>query len=283
MNRRVKICADSTCDLPDELIEKYDIAIVPLCIVLHDQSYFDKEELKPDDIFKWADENKTTPKTSAVAIDKSVEILKPYMDEDMDVVFLGISESMSTTCNVMRLLADEFDKGRIFVIDSMNLTTGIGLMVIRAAEMAKAGKSAEEIVKTIESIRPNIRSSFVVDTLTYLARGGRCSGATALLANTLKLHPRIEVNNGKMDVGTKYRGKMRKVLVNYVKEMEDELKKADPARVFITHSGVDAEIVDEIRIYLESLNHFEEITEAVAGGVISSHCGPGTLGVIYSL
>ena len=281
--RKVKICADSTCDLPEELIRKYNIAVIPLCIVLHDKSYFDKEELKPADIFKWADENKTTPKTSAVAIDKSMQILKPYMDADMDVVFIGISESMSTTCNVMRLLGDEFDKGRIFVIDSMNLTTGIGLMVLRAAQMAEEGKMAEEIVKTIEAVRPKIRSSFVVDTLTYLARGGRCSGATALLANTLKLHPRIEVNGGKMDVGTKYRGKMRKVLVNYVKDMEEELKTANPSRVFITHSGVDGEIVEEIRSYLESLDHFEEITESVAGGVISSHCGPGTLGVIYSL
>lgn len=281
MERKVKIVADSTCDLTEELLEKNDITVIPLCILLDDKSYFDKEELMPEDIFKWAEENKTTPKTSAVSIEKSMEILKPYMDADMDVVFLGISETMSTTCNVIRLVANEFDKGRIFVIDSMSLSTGIGLQVLRAAKMAREGKTAEEIVEAIEGARADVRASFVVDTLTYLARGGRCSGAAALLANTLKLHPRIEVNGGKMDVGAKYRGKMKKVLVNYTKEMEESLKTADPSMVFITHSGVEREIVEEIRQYLESLNYFQEIHESVAGGVISSHCGPGTLGVLF--
>lgn len=281
MGRKVKIFADSTCDLSEELIREYDICIIPLCIVLDDKSYFDKEELKPADIFRWADENRTTPKTSAVTIEKSKELLKPYMDADMDVVFLGISEDMSTTCNVIRLIKEEFEQGRIFVVDSMNLSTGIGLQVLRAAQMAREGKTAEEIVKAIEQARKDVRASFVVDTLTYLARGGRCSGAAALLANTLKLHPRIEVKDGKMAVGTKYRGKLGKVLMKYVADMEEELKTADPSRVFITHSGVDPEIVANIKDYLGSLNHFHEITETMAGGVISSHCGPGTLGVLF--
>lgn len=281
MERKVKICADSTCDLSDELIKKYDIGIVPLCIVLNETSYFDKEELTPEDIFRWSDENRTTPKTSAVTIERTMEILKPYMDADMDVVFLGISEDMSTTCNVLRLVANEFERGRVFVVDSMNLSTGIGLQVIRAAQMSEEGKTAEEIVSAIECARPDVRASFVVDTLTYLARGGRCSGVTALLANTLKLHPRIEVKDGKMIVGTKYRGKINKVLLKYTKDMEESLKRADPARVFITHSGVDPEVVEEIREYLRGLDHFEEIIETRAGGVISSHCGPGTLGVLF--
>ena len=188
---------------------------------------------------------------------------------------------MSTTCNVMRLAARELETDRIFVIDSMSLSTGIGLQVLRAAEMAEAGASAEEIVEAIEGAREKVRASFVVDTLTYLARGGRCSSVTALLANTLKLKPRIVVKDGKMGVDKKYRGPLGKVLVKYTKDMEPELLQADPARVFITHSGCDPETVEQVRAYLKSLGIFGDVIETRAGGVISSHCGPGTLGVLF--
>lgn len=279
--RKVRIFSDSTCDLSDELLEKYEITLVPLCIVLDDKSYLDREELSPAQIFAWADKNKKTPKTAAVPFEKLQDLLAPCMERDEDVIFFGISEDMSSTCNVARLVGEEFEKGRLFVIDSQNLSTGIGLQVIRAAELAQQGKSAEDIVQEIEAARPLVRASFVVDTLTYLARGGRCSGATALLANTLKLHPCIKVIGGKMEVGKKYRGRLEHALKNYVKDLEEELVSADTTRIFITHSGVRPEIVEEIRTYLESLGRFEEILETTAGGVISSHCGPGTLGVLY--
>lgn len=280
-NRTIRIFADSTCDLSTELIEKYDITIIPLCIVLDDKSYYDKIEITPAEIFAWADANKKTPKTAAITFEYADKFLRPCMEADEDVIFFGISEEMSTTCNVMRLAADEFETGRVFVINSQNLSTGIGLQVLRAAEMAANGMEAEEIVKEIEETREDVCASFVVDTLTYLARGGRCSGATALLANTLKMHPCIEVHEGKMDVEKKYRGKLDKVVMHYVKDQEEKLKKADGRRIFITHSGVTPEMVDEVREYLESLQKFEEIIETRAGGVISSHCGPGTLGILY--
>lgn len=279
--RTVRIFADSTCDLSEDLIEKYDMVIVPLCIVLDDRSYYDKIEITPSEIFKWADENRKPPKTAAITFEYAEKFLRPCMEDDEDVIFFGISEEMSTTCNVMRLVSEEFDMGRAFIINSKNLSTGIGLQVLRAAEMAAAGMDAEEIVKEIEEARSKVQASFVVDTLTYLARGGRCSGATALLANTLKLHPCIEVLDGKMEVGKKYRGSLQKALQHYVKDHEEKLKEADPKRIFITHSGVDAEIVDEVRSFLESLQLFDEILETTAGGVISSHCGPGTLGILY--
>ncbi len=279
--RKVRIVSDSTCDLSDELLERYGITLAPLCIVLDDESYLDREELSPAQIFAWADEHKKTPKTAAVPFEKLQEVITPFMAAGEDVIFFGISEDMSSTCNVARLVGEEFDTGRLFVIDSRNLSTGIGLQVIRAAELAGQGKTAEEIVKEIEDARPLVRASFVVDTLTYLARGGRCSGATALLANTLKLHPCIKVIDGKMEVGKKYRGRLGHALKNYVKDLEEELRAADGKRVFITHSGVDGEIVDAVRAYLKSLGRFEEILETRAGGVISSHCGPGTLGVLY--
>ena len=280
-NRTVRIFADSTCDLTEDLIQKYGITILPLCIVLDDKSYYDRTQITPDEIFAWAEANKRTPKTAAITFEYAEKMLRPCMEADEDVIFFGISEEMSTTCNVMRLAAKEYDKGRVFVIDSQSLSTGIGLQVLRAAEMARQGKRAEDIVTEIDTARSKVKASFVVDTLTYLARGGRCSGATALVANTLKLHPCINVIDGRMEVGKKYRGSMNKALLHYVREKEEELKKADGTQVFITHSGVASEIVEQIRDYLASLGHFHEILETTAGGVISSHCGPGTLGVLY--
>lgn len=279
--KKIRIMADSTCDLSKELIEKYEITIIPLCIILDDVSYYDGLELSPQQIFEWSDANKKTPKTAAVSFDKMRETIEEYMNQGDDIIYFAISEDMSTTCNVARLVGDDFETGRLFVINSMNLSTGIGLQVLRAAEMAQEGKSAEEIVETMEALRSKVRASFVVDTLVYLARGGRCSGAAALVGGVLKLHPMIKVVDGKMQVGKKYRGTMDKILLNYAKDLEEDLLHADPKRVFITHSFCAEETVEKVRQYLESLNHFEEIIETKAGGVICSHCGQGTLGVLF--
>lgn len=278
---KIHIFADSTCDLSEELIEKYQITVIPLCIILDDKSYYDKVELTPEEIFRWADEKKTTPKTAAVSFEYAEKLLAPCLEAGDDVIFFGISEEMSTTCNVMRLVGQDHPNGRLFVVDSRNLSTGIGLQVLRAAELAEQGFSAEEIVSAVEQEREKVRASFVVDTLTYLARGGRCSGATALVATTLKLHPCIQVVEGKMIVGKKYHGSVEKALLRYEKDLEEELLRADPRRVFITHSGTAPEVVATIRKRLEELNYFQEIHETIAGGVISSHCGPGTLGILF--
>ena len=278
---KVRIVADSTCDLSPELRERYDIQVIPLCIIMDDKSYFDMLDVTPEEIFAWADANKTTPKTAAASIESAIEFLKPFKEAGEDVIFIGISEDMSSTCNVLRLAASELEYERVFVINSMNLSTGIGLQVLRAADMAAEGKSAEEIVEAIREARELVRASFVVDKLTYLARGGRCTQATALLANTLQLKPKIEVKHGKMGVGQKYRGKYNKVIKKYVEEMEESLLCADKKRVFVTHTDMDQEIVEDIKDYLKSLNYFDEIHETIAGGVISSHCGRGTLGVLF--
>lgn len=278
---KIHIFADSTCDLSEELIEKYQITVIPLCIILDDKSYYDKVELTPEEIFRWADEKKTTPKTAAVSFEYAEKLLAPCLEAGDDVIFFGISEEMSTTCNVMRLVGQDHPNGRLFVVDSRNLSTGIGLQVLRAAELAEQGFSAEEIVSAVEQEREKVRASFVVDTLTYLARGGRCSGATALVATTLKLHPCIQVIEGKMIVGKKYHGSVEKALLRYEKDLEEELLRADPRRVFITHSGTAPEVVATIRKRLEELTYFQEIHETIAGGVISSHCGPGTLGILF--
>ena len=278
----VKIISDSTCDLSPELVNRYNIDILPLHILLGEKEYMDGKNITPDEIFAWSDAHKTTPKTSAPSLADAIEILKPYVEEKREVICFSISSGMSTSGNVMRLAADELEASDLVtVIDSANLSTGIGLLVIEAAEMAQAGKSAEEISAKIEKLKSKVRASFVVDTLTYLYRGGRCNAVAAMAGSVLKLHPKIVVENGAMDASKKYRGKLKSVIMSYVKDMEQELKNARSERVFITHSGCEREIVEEVRAYLQSLGVFEEILETRAGGVISSHCGPGTLGVLF--
>lgn len=278
----VKIIADSTCDLSEDLLKKYDIDIIPLFIRLGEEEFEDGSQITPDEIYQWSDANKSTPKTAACSMEKTADMFKAYVDQGMEVVCFSISEQMSTTANVMRLAAAEKEaEDKVTVIDSANLSTGGGLLVIEAAILAKEGKSASEITAYIESIKPLVRASFVVDTLTYLHRGGRCSGMTALMGSTLKIHPEIIVENGAMTPSKKYRGKMDKVLLSYAKDLEEALKTAKPDRVFITHSGCREETISLIKEYLEGLDHFNEILITRAGGVISSHCGPGTLGVLF--
>lgn len=278
----VKIISDSTCDLSPELIAKYDIDILPLHILLGEDEYEDGKNITPEEIYSWSDENKTTPKTSAPALTDAIELFKQYIDEGREIVCFSISSSMSTSGNVMRIAAEELEaEDRITVIDSANLSTGIGLLVIEAAIMAQNNHTVEEIVSAIEALKPNVRASFVVDTLTYLYRGGRCNAVSAMAGGVLKLHPKIVVENGAMNASKKYRGKINSAIMTYVKDMEDALKAARPDRVFITHSGCDRTIVEEVHSYLENLGVFSEILETRAGGVISSHCGPGTLGVLF--
>lgn len=280
---KVRILADSTCDLSKDLIMEYGIEVLPLNIVMDETCYLDGVETTPDAIYEWADANKTTPKTAAPGPEAAIEFLRPFAEAGEDILFFGISEQMSSTCQVVRLAAEELEwEDHVCVLDSKNLSTGIGLQVLYGAERAEQGTDLRELEKELIQYRERVRASFVVDTLTYLHRGGRCSAVTALLGNTLKLKPRIVVENGKMGVGQKYRGARKKTVLSYVKDMEDALRKADKKRVFITHSGIGDEIVAEVKAYLESLQHFDTVYITRAGGVISSHCGPGTLGVLFT-
>lgn len=278
----IKIIADSTCDLSKDLLEKYDISILPLHILLGEKEYLDGVNITPKEIYDWSDAHGATPKTSAPSRDAAAELLKSYVDEGREVVCFSISGEMSASGNVMRMAAEDLGvMNLVRIVDSANLSTGIGHLVIEAAIMAKNGMDADTIVSRIEELKPRVRASFVVDILTYLYRGGRCSGLAAMAGGVLKLHPKILVEDGKMRPGKKYRGRLDKAVMAYVTEMEEELKQAKKDRVFITHSGCDRELVEAVRTYLISLNHFDEVLETVAGGVISSHCGPGTLGVLY--
>lgn len=278
----IKIIADSTCDLSKEIIEKYNISILPLYVHLGDEEYKDGVNLTSDEIYSWSDENELTPKTAAFSIKEAMDLFKKHIDAGDEIISFSISDEMSTSGNVMRLASKELEsENSIHIINSANLSTGIGLLVLEAAIMAKQGKSAKEIVARIEELKSRVRASFVVDTLTYLHRGGRCNSVAKLAGGILKIHPKIIVDNGKMRVGKKYRGKMPNVIMSYVKDMEENLKKAKTDRVFITHSGCEQEIINQVYEYLLELNVFDEIIITRAGGIISSHCGPGTLGVLF--
>ena len=281
----VKIIADSTCDLTKELLKEYDISILPLHVLCDDKEYLDGVDITQQELFTWAESNKTTPKTSAPGIVDAQELIRPFAEEGREVVCITISDGFSTTGNVFQLAADSINddigKNVVHIINSKNLSTGIGLLVMEAAVMAKEGESAEKIIEHINKLIPCVRASFVVDTLTYLHRGGRCSGVVALAGGALKLHPKIVVKNGKMEVAKKYRGNMKNVLIQYTYEMLNDFMNARKERVFITHAACDKEIVKAVHDYIEGLGIFEEIIETSAGCVISSHCGPGTLGVLF--
>lgn len=278
----VKIFTDSTSDLSKELLEKYNIGVIPLYIHLGEEEYKDGEEIGIQDAFKWSDENKTTPKTAACSIDDVIKAIEPYKESGDDVIVFTISGEMSSTLQVMRMAAEEMEyEDHIFVIDSRNLSTGIGLLIMEAAVMAEDGKSAEEIVAKVNEYIPKSRASFVIDTLVYLARGGRCSAVAALVGGMLNIKPKIVVKDGAMGVDKKYRGPYKKVILQYAKDLEPQMLNAKKDRVFVTHTPCDDGIVESVVDYVKSLNYFDEVIVTEAGTTIGSHCGPNTLGVLF--
>ena len=278
----IRILSDSTCDLSQELLQRYGIGIIPLNIVLDGKSYEDGRDISPDQIYAWADEHKSVPKTAACAPGRVKEIFEKYLQKDEEMICFSISSSMSSTYDIMRAVARETGaENKISVINSQSLSTGSGLLVITAAEMALSGMKRQEIVDEIKKLRSRVSASFVVDTLSYLHRGGRCSGVSALLGTTLRLHPQISVTDGKMQPGQKYRGKMHKVIAEYTQDHLEEMKTARKNHVFVTHSGCGEKEIAAALSQVQALNYFDEIHVTRAGGVISSHCGPGTLGVLF--
>ena len=278
----VKIFTDSTSDLSKELLEKYNIGVIPLYIHLGDEEYKDGEEIGIQDAFKWSDENKTTPKTAACSVDDVIKAIEPHKEAGDDVIIFTISGEMSSTLQVMRMAAEEMEyEDHVFVIDSRNLSTGIGLLIMEAAVMAEDGKSAEEIVAKVNEYIPKSRASFVIDTLVYLARGGRCSAVAALVGGMLNIKPKIVVKDGAMGVDKKYRGPYKKVILQYAKDLEPQMLNAKKDRVFVTHTPCDDGIVESVVDYVKSLNYFDDVIVTEAGTTIGSHCGPNTLGVLF--
>lgn len=276
---KIKVTADSTCDLSPELVEKYNITIVPLSIVKDGKSYIDGVEIGPDDIFQYVAETGKLCSTAAVNVSQYLDVFSELRREYDAIIHFTISGEMSVCYQNACLAAEEIDG--VYPIDSRNLSTGIGLLVIDAAIMANAGMDAQEIVAVLRDRIEKLEVSFVIDTLLYLWKGGRCSGVAALGANLLSLKPCIEVKDGTMVVSKKYRGSLKKCLVQYVRDKLAGRTDIDTRRIFITDSGVDEEIYKTVYEAVAESQCFEEILHTRAGSTISNHCGPNCLGILF--
>ena len=277
---KIAITSDSTCDLSKELIEKYDIKIIPLYINKGHESLRDGLEITPDDIVDYVDSGAGVCQTSALNIADYTDLFEERLKSYDAVIHFNISSGFSSCHTNAKLAAEDFEN--VYVIDTLNLSTGSGHLVLDAAIMAKEGKTPEEIVAVINEEIPKVESSFVIDTLKYLHKGGRCSGVAALGANLLKLKPCIEVVDGKMDVGKKYRGNFKTVILQYVRDRLEGRSDIDPRRIFITcTTGTPEDVIDAVEAEIKSIMQFDEIIRTKAGCTVSNHCGRVCLGILF--
>ncbi|MBR6771899.1 MAG: DegV family protein [Clostridia bacterium] len=278
---KVQILADTCCDLTKAQREEFGVFTVPLYVSLGEKVYRDGVDVEPRMLFDYFAETQQTPKTSATTVGDYIDFFKPFADEGKDIVYIGLSEKMSCTMANARLAAEQIENVKIFCVDSMNLSTGIGLLVLHAAEMAESGASAEEIVASLEEMRTRVRASFVLDTLEYLHRGGRCSLLAAVGASILSLHPEIAVSDGSMASRSKYRGKMAIAAKKYAANLLLNRENIESKRVFVTYTvGCAKEIVDAVVGEVEAAG-FDEVLQSEAGSVISSHCGTNCIGFLF--
>ena len=278
--KNIIITTDSTSDLSPELIQKYGIKVLPLNIVSETDSKKDGIEINAIDVFEYQRKTGKLLKTAAANVAEWEDFFDNLPEND-GVVNFTISSEMSSTFTNSKLAADE--RNEIYTIDSRNLSTGIGLLILTACDLREQGLSAKEIYEKIEALKPYVRASFVIDTLEFLHKGGRCSAIAALGANLLKLKPCIEVKDGKMGVAKKYRGKITEVIPKYIKDKLADFDKINPDKVFITHTMDDENIyiVDEMLKYIKDNYNFKNVYTSTAGCTVSVHCGPNTLGILY--
>ena len=276
---RVKIISDSTCDLSPELLERYDIAITPLCVIKDGKEFHDGVDITPADIFAHVDGGGELCSTAAVSQFEYTEMFTRYAKEYDEVVQINIGSNFSCCYQNACLAAQEFDN--VFVVDSGNLSTGQGLLVVAAAKLAQRGVSGIEIAERVRALVPKVEASFLIDRLDYMRKGGRCSTVAALGANLLHLKPCIEVRNGKMSVCKKYRGSFEKCIRQYVKERLDGREDIATELVFITHAAADTNVVAAAKEETAQYGSFEEVEETQAGCTVSCHCGPNTLGILF--
>ena len=277
---KVKIISDSTCDLSEELLIQYDIAVLPHPIVRDGELLQDNVSITPDDIYAHYERTGRLCTTSAPNAYDYEQFWRPWLDEGYEIVHFTISSEMSTAYNQAVLAAEE--TGHVYPVDSRSLSTGIGLLVLEACDLRDQGFAAEEIAARVREDSAKCQASFLVDVIEYLWKGGRCSSVAAIGANLLKLKPRIDVQNGKMLSTKKYRGKTAKCFAPYADDLLKGKDNIRQNRIFITHSGIDEDIIqlvqDKIRQWQPGVEH---IYVTRAGGTISCHCGPGTLGILY--
>ena len=278
----IVITADSTCDLPQELIDKYDIKIIPLSILLGEKVYHDGVDIKPSDIYDFVEKTGELPKTAAVTPSEYHEVFKRFADDGKKIVHIGFSSALSSSYQNACVAAEEFE--RVYCVDSKNLCTAMGLLLLKACDYREKGMDAKRIVDKVNRLVPKVSTTFVLDGLEYLHKGGRCSSVAKFGANVLGIKPSIAVDTqtGRLDMAKKYRGKTELVYKQYITDRINGIKRIQPDRVVIANSGgVPADTIAFAKGMLEGRDKFEQVILADAGCTISSHCGPKTLAIFY--
>lgn len=277
---KIKIFSDSTCDLSEELVKKHDIGIVPLYVGFGDETLKDGVEITTETLYRKVEETKSIPKTSAPPPNDFHNLFKPYIDSGYEILYIGISSHLSSTLQNAKIAITEFENGKIEILDSLNLSTGIGLLVLKAIDLRDKGLTLKDICENLSKTVPQVKTNFIIDTLNYLHKGGRCSALQSIVSSVLKIRPIIMVEDGKMIVGKKVRGKRIKALNSILESCINDKDKVDKSRIIITHSLSNKDALylkDELSKNID----VENIIITKAGCVISSHCGPNTIGIIY--
>lgn len=275
----IKITTDSTCDLPVELLEQHHISVIPLGIVKGDRLFHDGVDIRTADIAAHVDAGGDITTTNAVNIADYEALFRREMEQHEAVIHINIGMGFSSCYQNAKLAAEEVPE--VYVVDSANLTVGHGFLVLAAAQAAEEGRSVTEILGMLEEMTGRVETSFVLDRLDYMKKGGRCSAVTLLGANLLKLHPCVEVIDGKMSVTKKYRGSMEKVVGDYVRERLTGRTDIDTRRIFLVDTCRTPGLREAAKAALEADGRFQEIIESKAGCTIFCHCGPDTLGIIF--
>ena len=279
MNKPIMITTDSTADFSADLISRYNFQVIPLTIRLGEDSFYDGDHFTPDDMYARYHADGTLPQTASPSIEEFQNFFERFTKDGYAVVHLDISAELSNTYNAARLAAEDMED--VYVIDTRLLSTGIALLAIEAAECRDKGMDAAAIAEHIEAIKDKVSTSFVLDTLEFMWKGGRCSGVTAFGANLLKIKPCLEMHGGKLEVTKKYRGKIESVYKKYITDMLTG-KKIRPGHVFLTDSGeIAPKVLDELEALIRQLSGCENVHRTKAGCTVSSHCGPKTMGVLF--
>ena len=274
------VTSDSTCDLSPELIESRGIRIMPLSVILGSQTFRDGIDIVPQDIFRYFDETQQLPKTAAPSVEDYTEFFRQFTDAGKTVIHFNISSKASGSYGFAKTASEQFG-GKVFAVDSYALSTGQGLLVLKACDLRDEGKSAQEIYDIVLSLRDKVNTSFIPDTLLYLYKGGRCSTLSYYGSKVLSIHPMIDMKDGQLYPKRKYIGKMSRCIKNYINDLVADYPAYDTRRCFVTHSHADPELVELAKSMVKERFHFEEMLETVAGSIVTSHCGRNTLGVLF--
>ena len=275
----IKIMSDSTCDLSQDLLEKYNITLVPLTIIKNGKAFSDGLDITPADIYQHVASGGNLCSTTAMNVGEYQDWFAKFANNYDGILHINISAEFSSSYQNACLAAEEFEN--VKVVDSRNLSTGQGLVVLKACELAQTCESLEELQQEVQEFTSHVEASFLLDRLEYMVKGGRCSSVVALGANLLNLKPCIEVKNGKMSVVKKYRGNYAKCLANYVKDRLQGRDDLDRLILFVTRTPVTQDCLDAVKAAVDEHADFENIYWTEAGCTISCHCGPGTLGVLF--